>query len=196
MNEAFNAHQGQTLLLLARSTLIHELGGDASRIPPDLEQRLQDPVFDQKRGTFVTLHMHGNLRGCIGSLVGTEPLRDNVVSNARNAAFQDPRFPPLRAHELPKVDIEISVLTPPQPLEYWSPQDLIDKLKPHVHGVIVKHGMAQSTFLPQVWDQLPDVQSFLEHLCQKAGLAATAWQSGQLQVMTYEVQSFADKEEA
>lgn len=192
MSEQLTNAQGQTLLDLARATLIKKLGGDQSRIPKDLDERLTDPVFDQKLGTFVTLHIHGNLRGCIGSLTGDEPLRDNVRNNAINAAFNDPRFPPLSSRELAEVDIEISILSSPQPLRYSSPQDLVNRLRPGVDGLILKKGMAQSTFLPQVWEQLPQPEAFLSNLCLKAGLPQEAWKQGDVEIMTYQVQSFAE----
>lgn len=194
MPEQLTKEQGRTLLDLARATLIKELGEDQSKIPADLDQRLQDPALDQRLGTFVTLHLNTSLRGCIGSLEGTEPLRDNIKNNTLNAALRDPRFPPLGPNELPEVDIEISVLTSPAPLEYSSPQDLVNKLRPGVDGVILKKGMAQSTFLPQVWEQLPQPEAFLSNLCLKAGLPAEAWKQGEVQVFTYQVQSFAEKE--
>lgn len=194
MSEQLTKNQGRTLLNLARATLIKELNADQSRIPADLEQRLQDPALDQKLGTFVTLHLNNNLRGCIGSLEATEPLRENVQKNALNAAFRDPRFPSLGLNELPEVDIEISVLTSPTPFKYSSPQDLVNKLRPGVDGVILKKGMAQSTFLPQVWDQLPQPEAFLSNLCLKAGLPAEDWKRGEVQVFTYQVQSFEEKE--
>lgn len=193
MSEQFTQEQGQTLLDQARATLIKKLGGDQSRIPEDLDERLKDQVFDQKLGTFVTLHLHGNLRGCIGSLIGDEPLRDNVQNNAINAALHDPRFPPLSTRELAEVDIEVSVLTSPQPFKYSSPQDLVNRLRPGVDGVIMKKGMAQSTFLPQVWEQLPKPEAFLNNLCLKAGLPQEAWKQGDVEIMTYQVQSFAEQ---
>ncbi len=192
MSEQLTKAQGKTLLDLARTTLIKKLGGDQSRIPEDLDERLTDPVFDQKLGTFVTLHLHGNLRGCIGSLTGDEPLRDNVRNNAINAALHDPRFPPLSTRELAEVDIEISILSSPQPFKYSSPQDLVNGLRPGVDGVILKKGMAQSTFLPQVWEQLPQPEAFLNNLCLKAGLPQEAWKQGDVEIMTYQVQSFSE----
>lgn len=193
MSEQLTKAQGKTLLDLARATLIKKLGGDQSRIPEDLDERLTDPVFDLRLGTFVTLHLHGNLRGCIGSLIGDEPLRDNVQNNAINAALHDPRFPPLSTRELAEVDIEISILSSPQPFKYSSPQDLVNGLRPGVDGVILKKGMAQSTFLPQVWEQLPKPEAFLNNLCLKAGLPQEAWEQGDVEIMTYQVQSFAEQ---
>ncbi len=194
MSEKLTDVQGRTLLELARAALKSELSDDQSQLPADLQERLRDPAFDQKLGTFVTLHLKGSLRGCIGSLEGTEPLRDNVHKNAINAAFRDPRFPPLGPNELPEVDIEVSVLTSPSALEFSSPRELTEKLRPGVDGVILKKGLAQSTFLPQVWEQLPQPEAFLSNLCQKAGLSFDAWEKEEVQILTYQVQSFAEKE--
>jgi len=133
------------------------------------------------------------LRGCIGSLVALEPLVDGVRRNAMNAAFQDPRFSPLTVDELNELDIEVSVLTDPAPLEYKDGADLLAKLRPNIDGVIIRQGHAAATFLPQVWDQLPEPADFLAHLCRKAGLPMDAWQQGNLVVSTYQVQYFSEK---
>ncbi len=193
MSEQLTQDQGHTLLELARATLIQELEDNDFHISSDLEKRLEDPAFDQQLGTFVTLHIKNNLRGCIGSLVGNEPLRENIRNNTINAAFRDPRFPPLDKNELAKVDIEISILTRAKPLEYSSAQDLVQRLRPGTDGVILKKGPHQSTFLPQVWEQLPQPEAFLDNLCLKAGLSSGAWKNTDLQVLTYQVQSFAEK---
>ena len=144
------------------------------------------------RGTFVTLKIAGELRGCIGSLTTNQPLTDNVRANALNAAFHDPRFAPLTAEEWPQVQIEVSVLSAPRKLDYASGEELPDRLSPHVDGIVIRSGYASSTFLPQVWKQLPRPQDFLAHLCLKAGLAADAWRKGNLEVETYQVQSFEE----
>ena len=114
--------------------------------------------------------------------------------NAINAAFHDPRFPPLSERELEKVDIEVSILTEPQPLEYADGEDLLTKLRVNVDGVIIRKGHASATFLPQVWEQLPDPEDFLEHLCMKAGLSSNAWRNTKLDVLTYQVQYFEEPE--
>ena len=180
----------KALLRLARSTIQSGLMKNAK------VQKLQKltPALKEKRGCFVTLHKKDNLRGCIGSIEPEKPLFEGVEENALNAAFRDPRFLPLQPHELLDVEIEISVLTTPEPLKYSTAQDLIDKLRPGVDGVILKKGMAQSTFLPQVWDQLPQPEAFLSNLCLKAGLPAEDWKKGEVQVFTYQVQSFEEKE--
>jgi AmmeMemoRadiSam system protein A len=136
---------------------------------------------------------NGELRGCIGSLTAVEPLIESVKRNAINAAFHDHRFPPLGTEEVDEVEVEVSILTDPQPLEYSDPEDLVKKLQPGEDGVIIHKGAARATFLPQVWDQLPEHEEFLSHLCMKAGLPAEAWQTATLDVLTYQVQYFEEK---
>jgi AmmeMemoRadiSam system protein A len=186
--------QGRALVALARQTLMaHFNRGLTEEQTADLEARLEDEALGVHSGTFVTLKIGGELRGCIGSLVGREPLADGVRSNAINAAFHDPRFRRLTDKELDRVSIEVSVLTSPQPLEYSGPDDLIAKLRPGIDGVTLRRGAAGSTFLPQVWEQLPDPGSFLSHLCRKAGLPAGAWRDGDLDVEIYQVQYFEEQ---
>lgn len=185
--------EGQALVALARQTIAKHLG---LPVPPAeeaaLTPQLRAPSLQQHCGTFVTLKIHGELRGCIGSLVGTESIVEGVRENAINAAFGDPRFPPLAAEEFDAIEIEVSVLTEPQPLEYSDAANLIAKLRPGVDGLIIRQGLAGATFLPQVWEQLPDPNQFLAHLCHKAGLPMDAWQRGSLTVMTYQVQYFEE----
>jgi AmmeMemoRadiSam system protein A len=185
--------QGHALVELARHTLMAHFN---RKLPDthktDLEARLRDAALHVHSGTFVTLKIGGQLRGCIGSLVGREPLVEGVRSNVINAAFHDPRFRRLTNKELDRVSIEVSVLTAPQPLAYSDPEDLIAKLRPGIDGVTIRKGEAGSTFLPQVWEQLPDHESFLSHLCKKAGLPADAWHSGDLDVEIYQVQYFQE----
>jgi AmmeMemoRadiSam system protein A len=180
--------QGQALVQLARYTIAEKLRAPAAQPPPPME----DEIFQHPFGTFVTLTKTGRLRGCIGSLEAREPLQASVRHNAINAAFHDPRFKPLTADELDAVHVEVSLLTPPQPLPYRDGNDLLDKLTPGKDGLIIGKGMQQATFLPQVWQQLPDPQQFLWQLCLKAGLAADAWQRDKLQVETYRVQYFEE----
>ena len=178
------------LLQLARLSICRELGEGGP------EQRTGPPSGElaSPQGCFVTLEKDGALRGCIGTLEPVTPLVDAVKDNARNAAFHDPRFSPLKKHELDKIEIEISRLTVPVPLEFNSPEELLARLKPGVHGVILQRGWHRSTFLPQVWDQLPDKVQFLEHLCRKAGLAGNCWKEKDLSVKIYEVEHFSEKE--
>ena len=181
--------QGEYLLLEARETIQNRLSGKM-----DIPQETKDlpTIFNEKRGTFVTLTTHGNLRGCIGHIIPQESLIEGIRENAINAAFRDPRFSPLTSGEWKNVQIEISILTEPKPLSYTDGKDLLAKLRPGIDGVIIKKGFHQSTFLPQVWDQLPDKKAFLNHLCLKAGLDGNAWEKGDLEVSTYQVQAFEE----
>ncbi|MBF0161288.1 MAG: AmmeMemoRadiSam system protein B [Magnetococcales bacterium] len=128
---------------------------------------------------FVTLTKQGQLRGCIGSLQAHRTLAADLLANSVAAARQDPRFPPVTAEELAEVQIEISLLTPAQPFPYTDAADLLRRLQPGVHGVILSKGGHRATFLPQVWEQLPDPRQFLQHLCRKAGLGQECWQGSE-----------------
>ena len=181
--------QGRFLLKVARQTIEQEL---FARKGEEADEKGLSAVFRTRRGTFVTLMEKGNLRGCIGHIIPQETLIEGVRENAINAAFRDPRFHPLRPDEWRDVKIEVSILTDPKPLSYADSQDLLEKLRPGIDGVIIKKGYRQATFLPQVWEQLPDQKEFLTHLCYKAGLEGDAWKSGQLEVSTYQVQAFEE----
>jgi AmmeMemoRadiSam system protein B/AmmeMemoRadiSam system protein A len=188
--ESLNEEQGQILVKLARQTIEKRLEKRSIKVDPDV---MTDLAFKQKRGTFVTLTINKQLRGCIGSLDSTDSIVDGIERNAINAAFHDPRFPPLKADELDRVDIEVSILTEPQPLKYRDSKDLLSKLRVNVDGVILRKGSASATFLPQVWEQLPQPEKFLSHLCTKAGLPADTWKKGNLDVLTYQVQYFEEE---
>lgn len=190
----FSPQKGQALVRLARRTLNKKMGRSTDKSRDSaLDRVLADPDFETMCGTFVTLTMEGQLRGCIGSLEPDEVIREGVRANALNAAFHDPRFPPVTSRELDKIDIEISILTRPRVLVYTDGKDLAAKLRCGIDGVIIRKGAARATFLPQVWDQLPQPEDFLGHLCRKAGLAGDAWQTDDLEVMTYQVQYFHEQ---
>lgn len=181
------------LLRWARQTIEEELGQQATN--PVTEEELDDPELRQRRGVFVTLNLDGALRGCIGSLLGLESLTAGVRRNAINAALRDHRFPLLTMDELAEVIIEISVLTPPQNLEHTDGYELTSLLHPGIDGVILKSPEgAGATFLPQVWEQLPEPETFLRNLCLKAGVPADSWQHGNLTVQTYQACHFNEKE--
>ena len=182
--------QGLRLVKLARRTIAAKLGtlAEADKVVPDRD--LADPAFREKRGTFVTLKTKGQLRGCMGCLAPSESILEGIQRNAINAAFNDPRFPALTSIELEQAEIDISILTNPQELEYSGGNDLLEKLRPNIDGVIISKGLARSTFLPQVWDQLPRTEDFLAHLCKKAGLSPDEWTKGKLAVSIYQVQYF------
>lgn len=190
--QALTPEQGATLVTLARQTLADHFGETAGLDDQNLDARLADQALQARCGTFVTLKMDNQLRGCIGSLSATSPLVAGVRDNALNAAFHDPRFPPLGKKELDRVHIEVSVLSEPVPLTYTDADDLLSRLRPGTDGVIIKKGLASATFLPQVWEQLPQPEAFLTHLCMKAGLPAGQWREGGLTVLVYQVQYFEE----
>ncbi len=185
---SFSKEERQILLKLARSTISASLSEKGqiekpAQLPPSLQQ---------KRGCFVTLHKHGTLRGCIGIIDAIYPLIDAVERNARNAAFSDPRFPAVTEDELENINVEISVLTSPQALHFETPEELLDQLKPGIHGVILSLGHHSATFLPQVWEQLPKKEKFLSSLCLKGGMAQDAWRDSKIDVKVYEVEHFPE----
>lgn len=184
--------QGQALLWLARETIGRQLGMEAHAPEAGIAARLQDRALQDKRGTFVTLTEHGELRGCIGSLAAMESIVEGVRRNALHAAFDDSRFRPVEKNELAVIEVEISILTEPKPLAYAKAEELLSILQVGRDGVILRKGGRGATFLPQVWEQLPDPEDFLRHLCSKAGLPSDAWRSGDLEVSTYRVQYFAE----
>ena len=189
----FTEAQGQILTKLARKTIMDKLGLDASGSTfQDLLLATNDACFTLHCGTFVTLKINGQLRGCIGNLTSTETVLEGVKRNAIHAAFHDPRFAPLSKEELGRTEIEVSILTVPQPLVFRDWQELIKKLRVHVDGVIIRKGHASATFLPQVWEQLPRPEAFLAQLCRKAGLPSQAWKNSELDVLTYQVQYFEE----
>ena len=147
-------------------------------------------ITKEDRGCFVTLTENGELRGCIGYIEPIAPLYKAVIDNAANAALSDPRFPRVMPSELSSVNVEVSVLTRPVPLEHKDPQDLLNKLIPGVDGVILQSGPYQSTFLPQVWEQLPDKVEFLEHLSRKGGMPTDGWKTAN--VKHYRAEHFSE----
>jgi len=179
----------QYLLILARETISRRL---AEKPPLAIELESLPGELVQPGASFVTLTLDGMLRGCIGSIEPSQPLVLDVRDNALGAAFRDPRFPPLGEEELERVHIEVSVLTPPQPLPYTDAQDLMAKLRPHVDVVIIQRGWRRATFLPQVWEKIPDVRNFLAQLCLKAGLPPDAYRREALEVFTYQIEKFEE----
>lgn len=159
---------GQALLVRARNAI-----SDAFGVPPAPEP--DHPALEKPGATFVTLMSHGELRGCIGSLEAWRPLGVDIIANARAAAFRDPRFPPLSRQELDALDVEVSLLTEPEPMSFVDEADALHQLRPGVDGVIFECAGRRSTFLPQVWESLPEPKVFMAHLKQKAGLPPDFW---------------------
>ena len=151
------------------------------------------PALTQMGASFVTLTQEGQLRGCIGSIIAHRTLLDDVLHNARAAAFNDPRFSPLEEEELSRTRIEVSVLTAPKVLEYTDVNDLRNKIRVGIDGVILKEGYHQATFLPQVWEELDDFDLFFAYLCQKAGLGTNCLQSHP-EISVYQVQKVKEDE--
>ncbi|HMQ12375.1 MAG TPA: AmmeMemoRadiSam system protein A [Candidatus Competibacter phosphatis] len=176
------------LLEVARTSIRHGLRhGQALEVDPtDYPETLRPP-----RATFVTLEIGDQLRGCIGALVARQPLVQDVAAHAFAAAFEDPRFPELRENEFPKLDIHISVLSPPEPLSFSSEDELLAQLRPGVDGLIIQFRHYRATFLPAVWEQLPDPYVFLAQLKQKAGLPLDFW-SPELSAERYTAEYFGD----
>jgi AmmeMemoRadiSam system protein A len=182
--------EGKHLVETARKTIQKALFHPKDTSDQD---SLSSPKFQERRGTFVTLTLNGALRGCIGHIIPQESLIEGVRVNAMNAAFRDPRFRPLSQNEFEKIKVEVSILTAPKPLPYTDANDLLAKLRPGTDGLIIRQGYHQATFLPQVWEQLPNKKDFLSHLCLKAGLAGDAWAYDKLEVHTYQVQAFEEE---
>jgi AmmeMemoRadiSam system protein A len=166
--ESTPSADGSILLPIARSAIARALGlhQDAA----EEASWLREPG-----ATFVTLTQQGDLRGCIGTLQAHRTLCEDVKANAVAAAFSDPRFPPLTASELAHTRVEVSLLSRPEPIPFESEQHALAQLRPDIDGVIFEYGYYRSTFLPQVWEQLADPESFLGHLKRKAGLSADFW---------------------
>jgi uncharacterized protein len=177
----------KVLLVLARKALEEAVTGKPME---PLELEMQSPCLLEPGATFVTLRRKGELRGCIGALEAYQPLAEDVREHAKAAALQDYRFPPITQEELDEISIEISLLTPPQLLEYNNCEDLARILFTKRDGVILKDGARRATFLPQVWEKLPDPVSFLNSLCMKMGLAPDTWQQRKMEVWTYQVEEF------
>ena len=177
------------LLALARQALLEFV---RSGTQPRVAESDLTPALREPGSCFVTLTRHGELRGCIGNLPPREPLFRAVMNNACGAAFRDSRFAPVAGKEIPELEIEISVLTEPTPLAFASPQELLRQLRPEVDGVVLKSEGRTATFLPQVWEKIPDAARFMDELARKALLPTSAWRGPEAVVLTYQVECFAD----
>src|SRR5512138_3284200 len=187
MSERLTIAEQQVLLRLAREAMEHGVKGEKL---PHLEESSLTPSLREEGSSFVTLTEHGELRGCIGSLEPYQSLAEDVREHAAAAALQDPRFPPVQEAELDRIQIEVSRLTRPVPLEYTDASDLLARLCPHVDGVILRDGFHRATFLPQVWEKISDPAEFLANLCYKMGAHPDLWQHKHLDVYIYRVEEF------
>jgi AmmeMemoRadiSam system protein A len=177
--------QRATLIEVAHRAIAARLDGDPAGVrATDFPDPLRAP-----RATFVTLRISGELRGCVGSFEAERTLVESVWHNAQQAAFADPRFPPLTASELGEIEIHVSILGPREAMTVGSEQDLLDQLRPGVDGLVIEDGPHRATFLPAVWESLSDPADFVRELKRKAGLPADHW-SSRLSAWRYSTESF------
>ena len=170
-SQRFDPAEKEALLVVARQAVIAGLAGE--RLQPELgtfPAQLTDPG-----ASFVTLNKTGELRGCIGTLEAHQPLVVDVAHNAYAAAFRDPRFPALQKSELDLLEFHLSILSKPEPMTVESEADLLSRLRPHIDGVVLEEGYRRGTFLPAVWESLPDPAEFIKYLKRKAGLPVDYW---------------------
>jgi len=161
--------------------------------PPEVDENTLPPKLKEISGCFVTLNKHGGLRGCIGHIMPQEPLYKCVIENAVSAALYDRRFSPVEEDELKEIHLGVSVLSPPKKLVHSGGNDLVEKLVPHIDGIVLRQGRRQSTYLPQVWDQLPTHEIFLSSLCKKGGMRGDCYRDKKTEVQTYRAQVFEEK---
>lgn len=183
LNEADRAF----LLSLARQSIDNCVTGAEA---PHIDNQPLSPKLREQGACFVTLTSRGYLRGCVGALEPYQSLVEDVIEHAAAAAVQDYRFPPVQAKELQDIEIEISYLTQPKPLLYDKPEELSRLLRPGIDGVVIRDGRSRATFLPQVWEKIPDPEEFLEELCMKMGAPADLWRRKKIDVMIYQVEEF------
>ena len=188
--EKFLSEDERTFLLnLARQALHNAVNGEAV---PLIQAESLTPNLRETGASFVTLTRKGVLRGCIGALEPYQGLAADVREHAAAAALEDYRFPPVQPDELPEIQIEISRLTVPQPLEYRDAHDLLQKLRPGRDGVVLRDGYRRATFLPQVWEKIPRPEDFLDQLCMKMGAGSDLWRRKKITVLIYQVEEFQE----
>jgi uncharacterized protein len=187
MQEKLTFEEQKILLRLAREAMERGVKGEEV---PALDQSSLPPSLREDGSSFITLIAQGQLRGCIGSLDPYQSLAEDVREHAVAAALNDPRFPAVREDELNGIRVEVSRLTCPIPLEYKDANDLLSKLHPYVDGVILRDAFHRVTFLPQVWEKIPDPAEFLNNLCYKMGVKHDLWRSKHFEVLTYQVEEF------
>ena len=185
-SDAWDSRRGQTLLRIARESVADALGLARPGV-------YDDPWLREPGATFVTLRWRGSLRGCVGSVQACRSLFDDVWRNARASAFRDSRFQPLEPHEYPDLSVEVSLLSPPEPLACSCEEEALFLLRPGLDGIILEYQECRGTFLPQVWEQLPDPREFLYQLQRKAGLRPGFW-SPEVRLSRYTVLKWAEEE--
>jgi AmmeMemoRadiSam system protein A len=187
MVEKLTQSEKEILLKLARQSIEWAVRGQSH---PPLQIAEFTPNLKVNAACFVTLTKAGQLRGCIGALEASMPLVEDVYEHAAAAALEDYRFPQVAESELSEIQIGISRLTNPQPLNYSTQEDLLSKLHPGLDGVVIKDGRKRATFLPQVWEQVKSKEEFMDHLCYKMGVARDIWRNKHLEVLIYNVDEF------
>lgn len=185
--DRLDAAQRAELLALARASIAHGL---AAGQPLAVDPSAYSAPLSEPGAAFVTLHLNGQLRGCIGSLEAYRPLIQDVADNAYAAAFRDPRFAPVSGAEAAAIALSVSVLTPAVAMDFSDEADLVAQLRPGIDGLVLRDGRHRGTFLPAVWEQLPRPVDFLRQLKRKAGLPADHW-SPSIQVSRYRTESFS-----
>jgi AmmeMemoRadiSam system protein A len=190
MEDRLTEDERSQLLKLAREALTCGVNG---QVTPDIDLKELPARLRVPGASFVTLTRKGNLRGCIGTLEARRPLAEDVCEHAVAAAMQDYRFAPVHPDELPEIQIEISRLTTPVRIDYSCVEELIMQLRPGVDGVVLMDGVRRATFLPQVWEKIPEPERFLDHLCWKMGAPPDLWRSKKLDVLVYQVEEFQEK---
>lgn len=179
---------GTELLRLARHSIEH---GFAHREPLPVDCGALPRVLTEPAATFTTLRFQGQLRGCCGTLEAVRPLAEDVTYSAFQAAFRDPRFDPVGKHEVDAIRLEVSVLSPLESIRVGDEADLLQRLQPGIDGLVIVANGTRATFLPKVWEMLPDPQKFLAALKVKCGLADNYW-SELLEFQRYRTRSYAE----
>jgi AmmeMemoRadiSam system protein A len=190
---AYSGAERSTLLAVACDAVARAARGDSGESTPAELGHAEDASparLAEPRGCFVTLERAGELRGCIGQVLPRDPLITAVRRNARNAALSDPRFPPLEPSELVELTVEISVLSLPERITFNAPAELLRRLVPGRDGVLLEWPGARATFLPQVWEKLPDAREFMARLARKAGGAGDAWTREDALISVYTAEAF------
>jgi len=192
VSDKLNDQEKRVLFDLAREAIAQAVRGDKVA-PVDLSAL---PERLRRQGAcFVTLRSpDGELRGCIGTVEAHAPLAHDVQRNAVGSALRDPRFPPVAPPELEGLQIELSILTPPKPLDFDGPDELLAKIRPGVDGIIIQKGWQRATLLPSVWEKIPDPLRFLATLCLKAGLPADEWHRPGMDVCVYQATKVAEED--
>ncbi|MFV9616075.1 MAG: AmmeMemoRadiSam system protein A [Gammaproteobacteria bacterium] len=179
-------NKGEILLPIARASIAGVFGQS--------HEAAEDAAWLQEQAAcFVTLTQQGQLRGCIGTIEAHRSLLEDVTSNAKAAAFKDTRFSPLASNELSETEIEVSLLSAMQALDFSNEKEALLQLRPGIDGVVFEYAHYRSTFLPQVWEQLPDVDVFMEHLKHKAGLTPDFW-ADQVKLFRYTVSKWKERD--